>query len=270
MENYTKYRLKEIDELAPFLAETDKIFVVACNKCFKEFETVDEPDCGEFVKLAEAQGKTVTGSVQVDFLCNKTQTEKKLKDLIPEGTKSVFVVSCGLGVQTIASMVDLPVYAAANSLNYRGHHGMALTKKSCDACAQCYLNMTGGVCPIVDCAKSLVNGQCGGAKNGKCEVDPNKDCAWEKINKRLSQQCRLGELNFGTTPRSTSRSSRSMWIPSGRAASPVTTAAYIPPRIRRWPSIPRWSGSPSPIPWSSPCPSIPALLPNPLWKWETM
>ena len=194
MENYTKYRLKEIDELAPFLAGTDKIFVVACNKCFKEFETVDEPDCGEFVKMAEAQGKTVTGSVQVDFLCNKTQTEKKLKDLIPEGTESIFVVSCGLGVQTIASMVDLPVYAAANSLNYRGHHGMALTKKSCDACAQCYLNMTGGVCPIVDCAKSLVNGQCGGAKDGKCEVDPEKDCAWEKINKRLSRQGRLAEL----------------------------------------------------------------------------
>ncbi len=194
MENYTKYKLKGIDELAPFLAGTDKIFVVACNKCFKEFETVDEPDCGEFIKLAQEQGKTVTGSVQVDFLCNKTQTEKKLKDLIPEGTESVFVVSCGLGVQTIAAMVDLPVYAAANSLNYRGHHGMALTKKSCDACAQCYLNMTGGVCPIVDCAKSLVNGQCGGAKNGKCEVDPNKDCAWEKINKRLSQQGRLAEL----------------------------------------------------------------------------
>ena len=194
LENYTKYRLKEIDELAPFLAETDKIFVVACNKCFKEFETVDEPDCGEFVKLAEAQGKTVTGSVQVDFLCNKTQTEKKLKDLIPEGTESIFVVSCGLGVQTIASMVDLPVYAAANSLNYRGHHGMALTKKSCDACAQCYLNLTGGICPIVDCAKSLVNGQCGGAKNGKCEVDPNKDCAWEKINKRLAQQGRTAEF----------------------------------------------------------------------------
>ena len=194
LENYTKYKLKEIDELAPFLAGTDKIFVVACNKCFKEFETVDEPDCGEFLKMAAEQGKTVTASVQVDFLCNKTQTEKKLKDLIPEGTKSIFVVSCGLGVQTIASMVDLPVYAAANSLNYRGHHGMALTKKSCDACAQCYLNLTGGICPIVDCAKSLVNGQCGGAKNGKCEVDPNRDCAWEKINKRLAQQGRTAEF----------------------------------------------------------------------------
>ena len=194
MENYTKYRLKEIDELAPFLAETDDIFVVACNKCFKEFESLEEPDCGEFVEMAKGQGKNVTGALKVDFLCNKVQTEKKLKDAIPEGTKSIFVVSCGLGVQTVAELKDLPVYAAANSLNYRGHHGMALTKKACEACAQCYLNMTGGICPIIDCSKSLVNGQCGGAKNGKCEVDSNKDCAWEKIQNRLAQQGRLDEL----------------------------------------------------------------------------
>ncbi len=194
MENYTKYRLKTIDELSPFLAETDNVFVVACNKCFKEFETMDEPDCAQFVKLAEEQGKTVTGSMRVDFLCNKCQTEKKLKDAIPEGTKSVFVVSCGLGIQTVAELTDLPVYAGANSLNYTGHHGMALTKKACDACAQCYLNMTGGICPIVDCSKSLINGQCGGAKNGKCEVSPDKDCAWEKIQNRLAQLGRLDEL----------------------------------------------------------------------------
>ncbi len=45
MENYTKYRLKEIDELSPYLSGTDNVFVIACNKCFKEFETVDEPEC---------------------------------------------------------------------------------------------------------------------------------------------------------------------------------------------------------------------------------
>ena len=71
---------------------------------------------------------------------------------------------------------------------------MALTKKSCDACAQCFLNITGGICPIVDCSKSLVNGQCGGAKDGKCEVDGNKDCAWEKIHKRLEKQGRVEEF----------------------------------------------------------------------------
>ncbi|WP_373215574.1 electron transport complex subunit RsxC [Ruminococcus sp. 5_1_39BFAA] len=194
LENYTKYKLKSNDELVSVLTGKDNLFIVACNKCFKEFETVDEPDCGEFEKIAAENGKTITGSVKVDFLCNKTQTEKKLQDVIPEGTENVFVISCGLGIQTVADLAGKPVFAASNSLNYRGHHGMALTKKSCDACAQCYLNITGGVCPIVDCSKSLVNGQCGGAKDGKCEVDGNKDCAWEKIYRRLEKQGRLEEF----------------------------------------------------------------------------
>ena len=194
LENYTKYQLKAEEELAPLLAQTDDIFIIACNKCFKEFETIEEPDCDTFEKLAAAQGKTVTGKVKIDFLCNKTQTERKLMDAIPEGTRNIWVVSCGLGIQTIADMAEVPVFAACNSVNYPGHHGMALTKKRCDACAQCYLNMTGGICPIVDCSKSLVNGQCGGAKNGKCEVDPNKDCAWENIQQRLAAQGRLEEL----------------------------------------------------------------------------
>lgn len=194
LENYTKYKLKETDELVSLLADKDNLFVIACNKCFKEFETVDEPDCAEFEKLAADQGKTITGSARVDFLCNKNHTEKDLQDMIPEGTENIIVISCGLGIQTVADLAGKPVYAASNSLNYTGHHGMALTKKSCDACAQCYLNITGGICPIVDCSKSLVNGQCGGAKNGKCEVDCDKDCAWEKIYRRLEKQGRLEEF----------------------------------------------------------------------------
>ena len=194
MENYTKYKLKSSDELASLLADKDNLFVIACNKCFKEFETIDEPECGEFEKIAAENGKTVTGSARVDFLCNKTQTEKQLQEMIPEGTENVIVISCGLGIQTIADLAEKPVYAASNSLNYTGYHGMALTERKCDACAQCYLNVTGGVCPIVDCSKSLVNGQCGGAKNGKCEVDSSKDCAWEKIYRRLEKQGRLEEF----------------------------------------------------------------------------
>lgn len=194
MENYTKYKLKSREELASVLEGKDHLFIIACNKCFKEFDTTCEPDCGELEQIAAEQGKTVTGSVKVDFLCNKIQTEKKLAGLIPEGTENVLVASCGLGIQTVADLAGMPVFAASNSLNYRGHHGMALTKKSCDACAQCYLNVTGGICPIVDCSKSLVNGQCGGAKDGKCEVDSSKDCAWEKIYQRLEKQGRLEEF----------------------------------------------------------------------------
>ena len=117
MENYTKYALKTADELAPVLAGTDNLFIVACNKCFKEFEVTSEPDCELFAKIAAEQGKNITGMAKVDFLCNKFQTAKSLVDQIPEGTENIYVVSCGLGVQTIADLEDLPVYTACDSLN---------------------------------------------------------------------------------------------------------------------------------------------------------
>ena len=194
LENYTKYTLKPIQQLQELLAGIDDIFVIACNKCFKEFTVLEEPELDEFLAVAKDMGKNVTGSGRADFLCNKYIAQKKLPNIIPEGTKAVFVISCGLGIQTVADIVNIPVFAAADSINYTGHHGMALTKKACDACAQCYLNITGGICPIVDCSKSLVNGQCGGAKDGKCEVSPDKDCAWAKIQDRLAAQGRLEEL----------------------------------------------------------------------------
>ncbi len=192
--DYTKYALKDDEELKSLLSDKDNIFVIACNKCFKEFKTLSEPECSTFCDLAASQGKKITGSVNIDFLCNQIQTEKKLTDAIPEGTENIVVISCGLGVQTIADTEDLPVYTATNSLNYIGHHGMALSKKTCDACDQCFLNITGGICPITDCSKSLLNGQCGGAKNGKCEVDCKKDCAWQKIYEKLEAQGRLEEF----------------------------------------------------------------------------
>ena len=192
--DYTKYVLKNDQALEALLADKDDVFVLACNKCFKEYETVQEPELDHFVALAGAQGKHLTGTARVEFLCNAVQTAGKLETLIPEGTKYVAVVSCGLGIQTVADLQELPIVAATDSLNYIGHHGMALTQKTCGACAQCYLNITGGICPIVDCTKSLLNGQCGGAKDGKCEIDGKKDCAWEKIYQRLEKQGRTKEF----------------------------------------------------------------------------
>ena len=194
MENYTKYALKAYDELADLLEGKDNLFVVACNKCFKEFDTLQEPELDKFLALAEGLDKTVVGTAKADFLCNETKAKKGLPVMIPENAENVIVISCGLGAQTVAAIADVPVYTAANTINRGGQHGMALTKKTCDACAQCYLGITGGICPVVDCSKSLLNGQCGGAKDGKCEVSPDKDCAWEKIQQRLAAQGRLDEL----------------------------------------------------------------------------
>lgn len=192
--NYIKYKLKKNEELKALLDGKDNFFVVSCNKCFKEFDTIEEPELGELTDFIKQEGKKVTGCKAVDFVCNDVETKKALEGVIPAGTENIIVVACGLGIQTIAASQDIPVYSGTDSLNYIGYHGMALSKKTCDACNQCFLNITGGICPIVDCTKSLINGQCGGAKNGKCEIDPQKDCAWEKINSRLKAQGRLDEF----------------------------------------------------------------------------
>ncbi|MCL2045831.1 MAG: electron transport complex subunit RsxC [Oscillospiraceae bacterium] len=194
MEDYTKFRLKHEDELLNLIENKDKLYIVACNKCFKEFTLEEEQEGYDMIKLALAQGKTIEGFELVNFLCNKPLTAKILESLAQTNAENVIVISCGLGIQTVADIVDKPTYAASDSISYEGRHGMALTKRLCEACGQCYLNLTGGICPIVDCAKSLVNGQCGGAKNGKCEVDNTKDCAWERIHDRLSAQNRLSVL----------------------------------------------------------------------------
>lgn len=198
MVDYTKFELKDKKELAAVLQDKDNLFVVACKKCFKEFELVEEPELHDFELLAAEQGKTITGSVKVDFLCNNILTPKLLESVLPQDTENIFVASCGLGIQLIAELTEKPVYAACDSIAYRGHHGMALTTTRCDACAQCYLNLTGGICPIVDCSKSLLNGQCGGAKNGKCEVNKEMDCGWDQIYKRLEKQGRVDELKNQT------------------------------------------------------------------------
>lgn len=194
MENYTKFKLKRKEELAPFLDDKENIFIVACNKCYKEFETTDEPDCNILEEMAKEKGKTVAGCAKIDFLCNETLTSEKLESVLTDAAENVFVISCGLGIQTVAALTEKPVYAASDTISVSGQHGMALTSTLCEACGQCYLNITGGICPIVDCSKSLLNGQCGGAKDGKCEVDKNMDCGWEKIYKKMESLGRLDEM----------------------------------------------------------------------------
>ena len=130
MEDFTKYALKAADELKALLEDKDNLFVVACNKCFKEFDTMQEPELETFVELATGMGKNVVGTAKADFLCNATKAKKGLPAIIPENAENVIAISCGLGVQTVASIAEIPVFAAADTINRRGQHGMALTKKA--------------------------------------------------------------------------------------------------------------------------------------------
>ena len=173
---------------------TGKVFVINCHGCkevrFPEHEAV------ELQKKWKEQG-IVTGILTTDYVCNVENLKLRLsyhKEAI-EQADAVLVLSCGVGVQTVAELLSpKKVYAVCDTFPLPGYQGVTPLEHNCAQCGECYLNITGGICPLTACSKGLVNGQCGGAKNGKCEVDPNMECGWERIYRRLAQIGRLDLL----------------------------------------------------------------------------
>lgn len=194
--DYTKFKLKSTEEIRGIFKETNKIFILWCRKCYKKFEEDTEEEYNELLEILGENAEKVVGQAGVDFLCNDFLSQKKILDLNLSPCDSVGVISCGLGVQFVAQLLEgKTVYTLADSIPQSGnatsevgYHGISLEKEKCAGCAECYLNLTGGICPVVNCAKGLLNGPCGGAKEGKCEIDPDVDCAWEKIYQRSEKQ----------------------------------------------------------------------------------
>ena len=171
-----------------------KVFVINCHGCREIHFPLEE---AEAFQKELTQSGCVTGVMTTDYICNPENLEVRLQkhlDKIAEADM-ILVFSCGVGVQTIAArFADKKVCAACDTYALPGFQGVTPLEHDCKQCGECYLNLTGGICPITACSKSLVNGQCGGAKNGMCEVDPNMECGWERITKRLAQIGRLDAL----------------------------------------------------------------------------
>ena len=173
---------------------TGKVFIINCHGCKEVHFPVKEAE--EVQAELKAAGK-VTGIYTTDYICNPENTQLRL-DLHKaeiDAADAVLVFSCGVGVQTVAEYLNpKKVYACCDTYALPGFQGVTPLEHDCRQCGECFLNLTGGICPITACSKSLVNGQCGGAKGGKCEVDPSMECGWERIYQRLAKLGRLDVL----------------------------------------------------------------------------
>ena len=186
-------QLKSKETIAS-LADGKKVFIINCHGC-KEVH-FPEKEAKELQKAMSETGN-VTGIMTTDYICNpenmKLRIQKHMSAI--EAADVVLVFSCGVGVQTIAEYLeDKKVCAACDTYPLPGYQGVTPLEHDCDKSGECYLNITGGICPITACSKSLVNGQCGGSKNGKCEVDPDMECGRERIYQRLKAIGRLDAL----------------------------------------------------------------------------
>lgn len=187
---------KPIQEIMLFLDGDNNIFLVGCNGCAEGCKSGGEAQVIEMRQKLEQSGKKIVGQSVVDALCNQPLVRLSVgahRDEI-NAADSLLVLCCGAGVQTIAALVSKICHPGCNTVSLGGKHSEWREGERCLECGACVLDYTGGICPITRCAKSLLNGPCGGSSNGKCEVSPDLPCAWQLIIERLTKIGRLDRL----------------------------------------------------------------------------
>ncbi len=203
---------KNLKEIKSFLENYKKILIVGCGTCAT-------------VCLAggEAEVKVVASGLRIAFLqddkeieiledCITRQCEPEFVTKIVERVKkedveAVLSLGCGVGVNFLAQVLEkVPVYPGVDTKFFGATVEPGVWVEMCAGCGNCILHLTGGICPIARCSKSILNGPCGGSKDGKCEIDPEVDCGWYLIVERMKKIGTLGRLEEIIPPRDWSTS----------------------------------------------------------------
>jgi len=194
---------KPKEEITEFLEKYQSVYLIGCGSCTTIMHTGGKAEVQEMKDELEADGKKVTGWMVIPTACDELA-----RDALKEAGEDVgaadciLVMTCAFGVQNIGMWSDKPVFPALNTLFIgKEQTVLGLFSEVCQQCGECVLAWTGGICPVVSCNKGLLNGPCGGTNGGKCEVDPEKDCAWTLIYNRLKEQDRLDLLDREQPPK---------------------------------------------------------------------
>ena len=190
-------RQKPEEEIERLLDGLGRIFIIGCGTCTTLTRTGGEPEVRAMRERLSSQGRLITGNVVLPVACDNL-TREALDEYGQQidQANAVLIMTCGFGVQTIARQLGKLVVPALDTLFIGKENGIGTFDEICTQCGTCILGETGGICPVTSCHKGLVNGPCGGTNNGKCEIDPEKDCAWTLIYNRLNE---LGRLDFMKT-----------------------------------------------------------------------
>lgn len=205
--------LKPIEEIILSISAYEKISIVGCGSCVSVCLSGGER---EVHMLAQELNRTVYHGIEPSPITVDVTLRQCELDLIqsyhhlPQGTDAVISLACGAGVQTLADAWDpLPVIPGLNTTFLGASFASGIWQEMCQGCGDCLLTYTGGICPIARCAKSLLNGPCGGSNGVSCEIDPDVPCAWGQIYERLGRQNKLHLMHEVRTPQD--------WRPGGAA-----------------------------------------------------
>lgn len=189
-------------ELDRLLDGLTRIFVVGCGTCVTLTNTGGVDQVNAMSERLLKKGKLVAGRTVVPVACDELS-----HDILSDhgealgAAEAVLVMACAYGVQTIGRQLDKEVIPALDTVFVGSETAPGTFQEVCRQCGECLLGETGGICPVTACHKGLVNGPCGGTNNGKCEIDPDKDCAWTLIYNRLAAFGKLDRMRRFQPPR---------------------------------------------------------------------
>jgi len=175
------------------LNQSKSVYLIGCGTCATMLHTGGKSEVLEMKERLEAAGKKITGWMVIPTACDQLTREALAEnaDAIAMAD-SILVMACAFGVQTVSFYTEKPAYPALNTLFVGKEENPGYFIEVCMQCGDCVLAATAGICPLVRCAKSLLNGPCGGSVEGNCEIDPDTPCAWQMIYDRLTA---LGQLD---------------------------------------------------------------------------
>jgi len=187
---------KPFNEILQMMDGEEKIFIVGCGTCATYCHSGGEPEVAEMKEKLEKEGKVVTGAIVPGNTCSFADDLLLIEEnqAAIDDADGILVMSCGQGVNAFGDATDRPTHAACNTIFGGGPRQPGDVHEYCQACGECVADDYGGICPMTRCAKGLLNGPCGGATDGKCEVNPERDCAWELIYSRLKKAGKLDKI----------------------------------------------------------------------------
>jgi len=200
---------KPLEKIFEMTEEFRRLLIVGCDGCAAIVQTGGEKQAEVLKTLLEMhrklKGKNGSKIKAISILrqCDRQIAASSLHPLIGD-YDAVVSLACGVGVQTLADLYPNRIIIPASDTKFMGMHDTKEGKfyEMCRGCGDCILFETGGICPITRCAKSLLNGPCGGQAKGKCEVGGWKnDCAWVLIYNRLKERNRLDLFKKFRIPR---------------------------------------------------------------------
>jgi ferredoxin len=189
---------KPLAEIMKMVAPYKKLLVLGCGTCVKTCFAGGEDETATLASELRLACKKEGRDIQIEELTVERQCEDEFIQEAAEAVArndAVLSLACGAGVQDIARRFgDKPVLPGVNTTFIGVLEKPGLFTEECSGCGNCVLDVFGGICPVTRCAKKLLNGPCGGSQNGKCEVNPETDCAWQLIIDRLRALGRLDDL----------------------------------------------------------------------------